>query len=169
MTAKNFFKALLPALCCLLLVACGFHLRGSMDLPFRSIYLGIDPYSDFAIAVKREIGYNGTTRVVSKPDDADVRLQVVRDAKEKDILGLNSAGAVSAYQLRQYFSFRLVGRDGHEITPLSEISVIRDISFKDALALAKEQEEKVIYAEMQDDVIQQLIRRLAATRMPAAK
>lgn len=168
MTAKRFFKFLLPALMCLLLGACGFHLRGSLDFPFSSIYLGVDPYSNFAIALKREISYGGKTQVVDRPEDAEVRMQVVAQAKEKDILSLNAQGTVSLYRLRQRFSFRLVDKTGHEITSLSDIVINRDVSFRDAAALAKEQEETLLYEEMEADLIQQLMRRLAATHMPAA-
>jgi len=153
------------ALSCLLLTACGFHLRGPSPLPFASIYLGMDPYAELTAALKRQIRASGDTRITEKPDDADVLMQVTRNDREKNILSLNAKGTVREYQLKQRFGFRIVGKDGREITSLSEISITRDVSFNDSDALAKEQEEQMLYRDMESDLVQQLMRRLAATRM----
>lgn len=152
-------------LCCLTLAACGFHLRGPQKLPFASIYLAMDPYADFTAALKRQIKTSGSTQVASKVGDAEVQLQVTRNDQQKDILTLNSSGTVREYQLKRRFAYRLVGKDGHEITPMNEIQITRDVSFSDSQALAKEQEELLLYRDMDADLLQQLMRRLAATRL----
>lgn len=161
-------RLLALALSCLLITACGFHLRGPRPLPFASIYLGMDPYSELTVALKRQIRTSGSTQVADKPEAAEVFLQMTRNDREKNILSLNAKGTVREYQLKQRFAFRLVGKDGKEITSLSEISITRDVSFNDSDALAKEQEEQMLYRDMENDLVQQLIRRLAATRMPMA-
>ena len=152
-------------LCCLTLAACGFHLRGPRPLPFASIYLAMDPYADFTAALTRQIKTSGSTQVVSKVEDAEVQLQVTRNDQQKDILTLNSSGTVREYKLKRRFAYRLTGKDGHEVTPLSEIQITRDVSFNDSQALAKEQEELLLYRDMDADLLQQLMRRLAATRL----
>lgn len=151
---------------CIGLAACGFHLRGPLPLPFTSIFLGLDPYSDFTAAVKRQIRTSGSTQIAEKPDEAEVVLLLSRNDREKNILSLNAKGTVREYQLRLRFGFRLVGKDGHEITPLNEITISRDVSFNDSDALAKEQEEQMLYRDMENDLVQQLMRRLSATHMP---
>jgi LPS-assembly lipoprotein len=40
----------------------------------------------------------------------------------------------------------------------------RDISYSETIALAKEAEEALLYRNMQTDLVQQLLRRLAAVR-----
>jgi LPS-assembly lipoprotein len=40
----------------------------------------------------------------------------------------------------------------------------RDISFNESAVLAKEAEEVLLYRDMQSDIVQQLLRRLAAVR-----
>lgn len=77
----------------LLLAGCGFKLRGQRPLPFESIYLGMSPYSELAAAIRREIRANGGTRIADKPEDAQVRLEVQADIKDKLILALNTQGA----------------------------------------------------------------------------
>ncbi|MBL8458521.1 MAG: hypothetical protein JNM92_04090, partial [Zoogloea sp.] len=42
------------------------------------------------------------------------------------------------------------------------------LAFDDSQVLAKEQEEILLYRDMQGDLVQQLMRRLSAARMPDA-
>jgi|JI9StandDraft_1071089.scaffolds.fasta_scaffold14832_3 LPS-assembly lipoprotein len=152
----------------LLVAGCGFQLRGPRPLPFDTIYLGMYEYSELASAIRRQIQAGSTTRVVARQEDAAVRLEVLADAKEKAILALNTQGRVREYQLRQRFSFRLVDKDGQEIIAPNEILLRRDLAFDDSQVLAKEQEEILLYRDMQGDLVQQLMRRLSSARMPDA-
>ena len=156
---------LLIALLLLSLTACGFHLRGPQPLAFASIYLEMNQYSDLAAGIKRSIATSGSTRVVSKPEDAEVRLVVVADQKEKHILSLSSTGTVREYELRQRFAYRLIDRQGKEVQSLNEIYLARPVTFATGQELAKEQEDALLYRDMENDLIQQLMRRLAAARM----
>ncbi|WP_079432821.1 LPS assembly lipoprotein LptE [Zoogloea sp. LCSB751] len=153
----------------LLLAGCGFQLRGPRPLPFDSIYLGMYQYSDLAAAIRRQIRASSTTRIVDTPEEAQVRLEVLADAKEKAILALNAQGRVREYQLRQRFYFRVVDKAGREVLAPNEIYLKRDLAFDDSQLLAKEQEEILLYRDMQGDLVQQLMRRLAAAKMPEAE
>jgi LPS-assembly lipoprotein len=150
----------------LVVAGCGFKLRGPRPLPFESIYLGMSEYSDLAAAIRRQIRAGSTTRLADRPEDAQVRLEVLADTKEKAILALNTQGRVREYQLRQRFAFRVVAKDGAVIMPYGEIMLHRDLAFDDTQVLAKEQEEILLYRDMQNDLVQQLMRRLSTAKMP---
>lgn len=49
-----------------------------------------------------------------------------------------------------------------QLIPESEITQQRDITFNESAALSKESEEALLYRDMQSDIVQQLVRRLAA-------
>lgn len=157
-------RRILIAALLLSLTACGFHLRGPQALPFATIYLEMNQYSDLAAAIKRQIATSGTTKVVNSVADAQVRMVVARDTKEKHILSLSSTGTVREYELRQRFAFRVLDKEGKEVTPLNEIYIFRTVSFATGQELAKEQEEALLYRDMESDLVQQLMRRLAATK-----
>lgn len=152
----------------LLAAGCGFQLRGQRPLPFDTLYLGMSEYSDLAAAIRRQIRASTSTQVVSNKDEAQVRLEVLADAKEKVILALNTQGRVREYQLRLRYAFRLVDKNGQEVLAPNEILLRRDLAFDDSQVLAKEQEEILLYRDMQGDLVQQLMRRLAAAKMPDA-
>jgi LPS-assembly lipoprotein len=44
--------------------------------------------------------------------------------------------------------------------------VRRDYTYDDSLALAKENEERMLLADMQSDIIQQIVRRLQLAQRP---
>jgi LPS-assembly lipoprotein len=67
-------------------------------------------------------------------------------------------------------SYRLADKAGKELVQPTEIVVLRSYVFNDQQALAAEAEEAVLYRDMQEDAVQQLLRRLnsPADRPPAA-
>ena len=46
----------------------------------------------------------------------------------------------------------------------TEIVQQRDVSYRETIALAKEAEEALLYRNMQTDIVQQIVRRLAALK-----
>ena len=158
-------RLLLAALLLASLTACGFQRRGPRAMPFKRIYLQMNPYSEMAANIRRQLRANGDTQVTERAEEADVVLQVLVDAKEKTIVSLNAGGTVREFQLRQRLAFRLTGKDGREITPYNEIFVSRDLLNNDGQVLARDAEESILYRDMENDIVQQLIRRLSATKM----
>ncbi len=157
-------KLLIPVFA-LLLTACGFQLRSAQPLPFSSLHIAIAENSELGAALRRNIRALGSTRLTETPQDAQAILSVAGEVREKNILSLSSAGRVREFQLRYRFAFRVHDLKGREFIPLSEIVLTRDISFSDEKVLAKEQEEQLLYRDMQGDVVQQIMRRLAAAKI----
>ena len=48
---------------------------------------------------------------------------------------------------------------------VAEIALKRDLSYSDTEALGKEAEEALLYRDMQNDAVQQLLRRLQLTKL----
>ena len=153
-----------------LLSACGFHLRGSNGsfmLPFATMYIGLPDTSPLAIDLKRYIRAIGSTEVVNTRDGADAVLDVLSDPERnrtKTILSLNSSGRVSEYQLGYSINFRVLDKAGNQLLAPTTISLVRPITFNDSQVLAKESEEAQLYRDMRNDLVQQIMRRLAAIK-----
>ena len=148
-----------------LLTACGFQLRGATPLPFQSLYVQAAPSSQFALLLKRAVRAASTTHIADRPADAEAVLQVLGELQEKQILSLGGGGRVSEYQLRYRVSFRLTDSKNREHIPATEIVLKRDYSFTDDQALSKEAEEILLYRDMRNDAVQQMVRRLQAAKM----
>jgi LPS-assembly lipoprotein len=72
---------------------------------------------------------------------------------------------VTEFQLRSRVHFRVRNARGTELIPDTELEQHRDITFNESAVLAKEAEEGLLYRDMQRDMVQQLMRRLAALRI----
>jgi len=160
-------RLLLGGLGSTLLAGCGFQLRGAPAMPFQSIYLGSGEYSEITAALRRQLEAGGT-QVTSNAAEAEVQLQVSKDARGKDISSINSAAQVREYTLFRYFDFRLVERGGTERIATAKIVVRRTLTYDQNNLLAKESEEALLYKDMDSDVIRQVLRRLAAARATAS-
>ena len=77
---------------------------------------------------------------------------------------MNSSGQVREFQLRSVVRFQMRTPDGRELIAPTEITQQRDISFNESTVLAKETEEILLYRDMQSDLLQQILRRLAAIK-----
>ncbi len=149
-------------LACLLLTACGFQLRGSYSLPYDTLYIALPETNALRATLKRNIEASTQTRVVSEAKEAQAVMTIIADVPAKIILSINSAGRVAEYQLVRNFTFRLADSKGGELLPASTINIHRDITFNDAEVLSKESEETLLWRDIEHDLVQQLLRRLAA-------
>lgn len=150
----------------LLLTACGFQLRGAYTLPFESIYITLPETGEMHAQLKRAIMASSSVQVASEQKDGQVMLQVLGDQQAKNILSLSGAGRAREYQLVRTLSFRVVDARGREWLPHSRIVVRRDITFNDDLVLSKESEEALLWRDIQNDLVQQILRRLSAAKVP---
>lgn len=142
------------------LTACGFQLRGDASLPFESLY--IEGGQDIVVDLQRAIRPTAT-KVTDSAKDAEAVLQITGESREKRILGLTSAGRVSEFRLLYRVSFKVAGKSGDLLSP-QQIELRRDITFNDSQTLAKESEEALLYRDMQNDAVQQIIRRMSVVR-----
>ena len=144
-----------------------FQLRQAPTFAFQSIYVAAAPNSSLGRELKRSIASASNIVVVSdaaQVNTAQVVLDVLGDQREKVVVGLNASGQVREFQLRTRFKFRLRTPQGKELIPETELLQQRDISFNESVVLAKEAEENLLYRDMQTDIVQQLLRRLAAVK-----
>jgi LPS-assembly lipoprotein len=162
-------KALILALA-LALAACGFRLRGTADLPFQTVYVP-GANAGIGLDLKRNIEAGTAAKVVDNPAAAEAVLVFTQEAREKEILSLTSTGRVREFQLRYRVGFRVHDSKGADYVPANVVQLTRDVTYNDAEILAKEQEEQLLFRDMQADMVQQILRRLAAAKppKPAAK
>ena len=148
------------------LAGCGFQLRRPPELPFRTLHLsGFKPTSSMGVALRRALASAPSTRLVDAPPAAEAIFEVLVDAQERNVVAFTSTGLARELQLRERLTFRLKANNGRELIPRTEILQSRDMTYNERDALAKEQEEQLLYRAMQDDIALQVMRRLAAVKV----
>ena len=163
-------KFVVITLITLLLSACGFHLRGSFSgqLPYESLYIDLPENSDVGISLRRQIAALGETRLAKNKESATAIFQQVTDRRTKSILSVNAAGQVREYRLQTKYSFRIVDPKGRELVSAAEILLIRDITYNDNMVLAKDQEESLLWRDINFDLVSQIMRRPAIVKPKTA-
>ena len=149
------------------LTACGFKLREAPDFAFSKLYLTAGESSPLGNELRRNLESTGKVKVLRDPKDinnAEVILDLLQELRERVVVATNSSGQVRELQLRLRVRFRLRTPTGGEPIPSTELVQQRDISYNESQALAKEAEEALLFRNMQSDIVQQMLRRLAAVK-----
>lgn len=152
-----------------LLCGCGFKLRQAPTFAFQTLVAPLPDGSPLRRELRQALVGAGIQVLDAMPlPDAtttvDAVLEVLADQREKSVVGSTAAGQVREFQLRTRFRFRLGTPKGKVLIDSTEILLQRDISYVETLALSKADEEAQLYRDMQTDIVQQVLRRLAAVR-----
>ncbi len=149
------------------LAGCGFELRKAPSYAFSTLFSSVPVVSPLGIKLHRSLASTGQVEVITDPKQIE-RAQVIFDQlmelREKVVVGRTSTGAIREFQLRLRYRFRVRTQAGKELIPDTELVLTRDINFNETGALSKESEEGLLYRDMENDLVQQIQRRLGAIR-----
>ena len=149
------------------LTGCGFELRHEPELPFKTLALtGFAPDSPLALGLKRQIKRT-PVQMVDDPARAQVVLEATREIRDRTVVASTSVGQVREWSLRLQFDYLIRTAAGELLVPKVELRLARDMNYTETAALAKEQEAANLYGAMHSDAIAQVMRRLAAVKLPA--
>lgn len=161
---RGFLLGLTAAGASLGLAGCGFELRKAPVFAFKS--LSVSGNSAIVNQIRRELRATGSVTVLPGEDasKADVVLEILAEDRNRIVISTNSAGLVRELQLQLKVRFKLRTPGGKDLLPPTDVSQTRDLSFNETNALAKEGEADLLFRDMQSDIAQQLMRRLAAVK-----
>lgn len=147
----------------LTLNGCGFQLRGyraNQTLPFHTLYLQSNsPYTNFTQALRQTLNsYGVNTRVSSAP----LTLQILSQNFSRTITSLGNAGQTTTYLLSYSVFFQLIDTQDHILLPSQQILATRNFSITSNQLGGDLNTQNDLQDDMQRDVIQQLITRLAS-------
>ena len=145
------------------LIACGYRLRGVVDLPFKAVAITGNPSPPLRADLQVAILTGTDAKVAINPKDADLILEITNDINGREILAYNSSGQVSAYRLNIRVGFRAFDLTGAEVVPEAEIYMTRDMDFSVSTVLATDVQIQQFLALMRRDLAIQILRRVAAT------
>ncbi len=145
------------------LSGCGFHLRGSgsAQLPYKSMYISLPETAEVNIWLQRYIRAARSTEITDEAQQAEAVFLQMADLRNKSILSVNAQGTVREYRLQLDYTFRIVNAKGQELVAPNTITLIRDLTYDASNVLAKNQEERVLWRDMTNELVNQIVRRLA--------
>ncbi len=162
-SVRRFQTVWAALLCAALLPGCGFQLRGEYNVPFTRVFVAGAGTSQVAKRLQRELT-NSPTRLTAAAKDAEAQLNIVEEKRDRLILSLSGAGRVREYQLKLTVRYQLVESKGAVAIPTSEIQLQRILTYDDSQVIAKQQEEAMLYQDMERDAAGQILRRMTAIK-----
>ncbi|WP_442596845.1 LPS-assembly lipoprotein LptE [Parapusillimonas sp. JC17] len=163
LSARRRLRGLASLALCMLLAACGFHLKGAAQLPFTTVYTNISENSEFGSNLRRAIVASSPgTRFVEDVAQAQVRLTQLSNIETLRELSLDAQGRVEEYELNLEFVFQITDAQGHVILPPTTLRSTRELPYDDSVVQAKQGEINTVFKRMQQLLIDRIVRHLAS-------
>jgi len=143
----------------LLLSACGYHLRGALELPagLKNVYLagGSSQLQEQFNSVMKL----SSVPLASSPEAAGIIVKIFNEDSQRRVLSLNSAGAANDFELGYSFDYELVDSKNKVLMARQPMEIKREY-YNDQLAvLAKGNEEELIRNEMYQQAVRSIVNR----------
>ncbi|MDR3433937.1 MAG: LPS assembly lipoprotein LptE [Rouxiella aceris] len=142
---------------------CGYHLRGTTNVPveLKTITLNsYDPYGPLTREVRNQLKLSDVTVVEMNTalNRKLPELRLVGAGLGQSTVSIFQDGKTAEYQMTMTVSAQVL-MPGKDIYPLS-VTVFRSFFDNPLAALAKDAEQEIIQKEMREQAAQQLIRKL---------
>jgi len=143
----------------LLSSACGYHLRGALDLPagMKNVYL------EGGSAQLRE-QFNRAMEIssvplASSPETADIIVKILDENNQRRVLSLGSGGTANDFELSYRFDYELVDAKNKVLSARQPIEIKREYYNNQLAVIAKDNEEAVIRNEMYQQAVRTIVNR----------
>ncbi len=152
-------KHILLVMTVLLLSACGYHLRGSFNLPegLKTIYIQ-GASSPLRNALKQVLRSADAT-LVDNAKDAGLVIKVEKETMQRHALSLSDTGRANEYELSYRLDFLLLDSQGNVLSKTQPVEITRDYFNDQEELLGKDNEEQVIRKEMYRQAITAMLNR----------
>ncbi len=160
---REFLAAGLTLFSVAALSACGWRIRGKIDLPYKNLLVSGVMTPEFRSDLEMYLRVNDVN-LVTKAQEAEVILEIITEQNARQVLSYNGAGQITAYRIISRVAFRVFNPDGIEILPEADIYMTRDIEFNQANIQSFDLLVAEFVKNMRIDIVGQLMRRLASIK-----
>ncbi|MBT8125977.1 MAG: hypothetical protein HKP12_14840 [Gammaproteobacteria bacterium] len=146
-----------------MLAACGFHLRGSYELPAHLSPLYIDKES-MSLQLFRELRSSlklSGAELIEDAAEAASELKVDFEQQTRDVISVDSLGRAREYRLIYRLTFSLQTGEDTAIDG-SRIELTRNLLFNPETVLGVAEETELIYNDIIADTARQIVQRMQA-------
>lgn len=154
----------------LTLTACGFHLRGSVEIPTYLASVQVrdaSPATRIAPELKRALQDEGLV-LTDNAGQADAVLRLQSESFTRRVQAVDASGKAQEYGLRYAVVFSVLGSDGQVWLNNASASTARSLRFDPDAVLGAASEEEQLNREMRRTVVRSILRQLAKVTPVAA-
>lgn len=156
---KMHIKKVLIIICAVFLFSCGYHLRGSVNVPdeMRRVYVqnaSPDLHSAFGNVLQYSEG-----AMVNSLSEAGMVVNVLDERMNRRAISLSGTGKANEFELHYLLDYQLLDDQGGALTPVESIDLIRNYFNQQDQVIGKANEEQVIREEMYRQAVQAIVRK----------
>ncbi len=143
----------------LILSACGYHLRGALELPagMKNVYLA-GGSAELSAQFNKMMNISSVP-VASSPETADIIVRVFDEENQRRVLSLGAGGVANDFELGYSFDFEIVDSKNKVLSARQPIDIKREYFNDQQAIIAKGNEETVIITEMYQQAVRTMINR----------
>lgn len=153
----------------LLVSACGYHLRGALDLPvgMKSVYLdgGSTPLRE---QFKRTLK-SAAAELTGSPVGAGMTIRIYGEDVDRRVLSLSSRGKANEFELYYRLEYELLGSDNSVLVQRQPVEIRRNYFNSQQDIMAKADEEDVIRNELYQQAVRTIMDRARVALEVSAK
>lgn len=152
----------LVMLIALLLSACGYHLRGEMDLPSEMKTIYLEGASAPLQEQFRKALASSQVQLVSSRAAAGTIITVSNEENLKRALSLGSSGYANQFGLEYRLNYEVTDKNNKPLVTSQPVDIKREYFNNQQLILGKDNEETVIRNEMYQQAVRTIINQVRA-------
>jgi len=141
------------------MVGCGYHLRGSIEMPesLKNLYVfgSSQPLQTEILSLMKA----SKGKIVGSPNDAGVVVKVLREEMRSRVLSIGSTGKSSESELEYYLRFQFFDSKENALMDEQVIEISREFFNDQTAVLAKGNEELLIRTEIYKQVARMILAR----------
>lgn len=133
----------------LLTSACGFKLRGDVEIPAQLNPMFIKARGASPVRNAMVERLRGTqVELAANPQDARVIIRINNESRSTRVVALDSSGKALARELHYHVTFDVVAPDGKRLVQPQTLDLVRSYNDADVAVLGKQSEANLIYEDM---------------------
>lgn len=159
-------RYLISLLVILTFTGCGWHLRGSHQLTHvDAIHIRAkNPETGLALELEKQLEYLGIP-VVDSATEASQTIVIIDQNEKKRTLSVDGGGRAAEFLLNREVEFVILDKEGEPLTSTQTIEAERVYDHDDRKPLAKSSEEQLLRDEINQSLVNSILRILGnATR-----
>jgi len=147
----------------LLTSACGFKLRGDVEIPdaLNPMFIQASRGSAVRDAILDRL-QGSQVRLAAGPQDARVIIRIKSETSGSRVAALDRNGKALASELHLYVAFDAVTPDGKQLAPLQTLDLVRTYENPDVEVLGKQLEASLIVKDLARDAASRILGRMRA-------
>lgn len=163
---KRYLSNFVVVFSLIILVGCGFHLRGAVQLPdsLKTIHIdGLSTKRGVGLTLKQNLISNGII-VVNSYETGSAVLKVLDNEFERRVLSVGSDAKVREYELHGLIRYSVIDANQQTVIEAEEVEAQRDFQFDQDDVLGKSEEEELLRDQLDQQLVRAIMRRLSTLK-----